>query len=366
MRRIWNFLTSDWLNKVLALGLAVIIFVVVDKKITDEFTTTFTVRFGQFDPEVQGNTIFVALQPGYTASLESPAGDDGDRDIRVHFTGPRQVILDLKRGPPLLGTLSVDRTIQDEKTVEDVWTIVGSQIRFGRVDPGVTVTAPNLRIRVLRLDTRWVDVAANLEWFQPDPGYRLGDPHPDRDTVRVTCPARFFNFDVVRLDPVARDDEGSEGKRHLVKEGNRRLFRVIRPRNVPDHVHFVAEPVEINVDIPLVPLNEKMDIEVPIVLCVPTDGRLGPTIPRTSKTRETFTFIGPPSTLKRCKKLEGTDQEIQAVIDLTRLGADRIRELQKGDGIRVKPTFFYPASEASERIQCEQPKDIWVHTSSEK
>ena len=140
---------------------------------------------------------------------------------------------------------------------------------------------------------------------------------------------------------------------------NVRLFKVVRPINVPRDVEFLSDPATMQVSIPLVPVDEKRDIEVPIVFRVPTDGTLGALIPKASKIRETFTFIGPPDLLKRMKELEGTGEEIQAVIDLTGLSNDRMAELKK-DGIPAKPTFVYPIKDALGKVSCEQPKDIWV------
>jgi YbbR domain-containing protein len=361
LRGTLDFLTRDWLNKVLALGLAVIIFLVVDDKITDEEDVRFQIRFGRPDrQELREPTIYLALEPDYTATVVPPPGQEGGRTtVSVRFTGPRQLIEDIRQ-KGVNGNLTVNRTIPDEKTDEDVWTIVGSQIRFSGVDPAkVQIEIPDLQIRVLRLETRYVAVVADLDWFTTPPGYRKGEPQPTKNTVRVTCPKKYIDFDTVRLRPVDEDARAGEDKRELAQDGSKRLFAVVRPPSVPANVAFEADPAEMDVTIPLVPVNDKMDIEVPIVLMVPADGSLGPEIPKTDKMRETFTFIGPQKLLKRCKEYEGTDREIQAVIDLSRLGNALITELKR-EGIRVKPTFFFPDEETRRQITCEQPKVIWV------
>jgi len=363
MRWLVDILARDWLNKVLALGLAIIIFWVVDEKITDECSGDFTIRFAQFDPEARGRTIFLTLKPEYTATLE-PGGNPGIRGhvMRVRFTGPKELVNELKGRATLIGRLNIDRTIQDANTVEDVWNIAGSQIQFLQVDQKeLQVEIPDLRIRVLRLETRHVEVVADLDWFTAVPGYRKGEADPDRPTVRVTCPKKYADFDTVHLRPVGEGGDGSEDQRRLanVNAANVRLFRVVRPISVPGDVMFLSDPATLQVSIPLVPVDEKRDIEVPIVFQLPTDGTLGASIPKASKIRETFTFIGPPDLLKRMKELEGTGEEIQAVIDLTGLSNDRIAELKK-DGIPAKPTFVYPIEGARDQVSCEQPKDIWV------
>jgi len=366
MRWLLDAITRDWLNKVLALGLAIIIFWLVDEKITENFEGDFIIRFSQQveqDQDARGRTIFVALRPEYTATLE-PIGDAGidSNVISVKFTGPKELVNELKGRSTLIGRLNINRSFSDDKTVEDVWNIPGSQVQFPQVDQAkVQVDVPDLRIRLLRLETRHVEVVADLDWFTVRPGYRKGEAQPDRPTVRVTCPRKYADFHTVHLRPVGEGGEGSEDDRMLsdVDAANVRLFTVERPRNVPPNVMFESDPSNMKVSIPLVPVNEKRDIEVPIVLRVPTDGSLGAGIPKASKIRETFTFIGPPDLLKRMKELEGTGEEIQAVIDLTGLSNDRIAELKK-DGIPAKPAFVYPIAGARDQVRCEQPKDIWI------
>ncbi|MBN2490263.1 MAG: hypothetical protein JXQ29_05385 [Planctomycetes bacterium] len=366
LKRLLQLVARDWLNRGLALGLAVIIFVVVDGKIMDKQDFEFAIRFGKFDrqQDVREHTIFLGLAPDYTGTFLPPDGSERARlTVPVRFTGPRQLIEDLRQKEELVGRLSVSRTFPDDKIVEDIWTLAGAQIGFTGVDQRVRIEIPDLRIRVLRLQNRHVDVVADLEWFSPELGYRMGEPQPAKNTVRVTCPALYVNtFERVRLEPVDEDTAGGEEKRRLTRTSNKRLFKVVRPPSVPADVTFDADPPEMDVAIPLVPVDDQLDIEVPIVLKVPTDGSLGAEIPTTDKRRETFTFIGPPQHLKRCKELAGTDLEIQAVIDLSRLSPGRIAELQR-EGIRVNPSFVFPAfaaEEAASPIRCAQPKAIWV------
>jgi len=175
----------------------------------------------------------------------------------------------------------------------------------------------------------------------------------------VTCPKRYFNnFTSVQMTPREEDFKQPDSSWRLQKVMNIRPFRIVRPADIPPGVQFSAEPTEMNVKIPLHPLDDRLDIEVRIVLRLPPGDTLGGVIP-SAKTRETFSFIGPQRLLQECKKLEGTAQEIQAEIDLARLSSDRIKEL-KNEGIRVKPEFVYPSEAAKRLLRCEHPKSIWV------
>ena len=365
MQHLVRLLTHDWLNKVLALGLAVIIFLVVDGKIMTDETVPFTIEFGQVRPNTGGNTIFLTLEPGYTATLEGlePAAPENPLEgnkIQVKFTGPNQIISDItgekKRGS-LVGSLDHKLAIQDPKLDEQTRDIPGTQIRFHGINTGkITIEKiPNLHVRILRVITQPVNVTPDRSWYRPRTGYQLGEPVPDRPTVNVTCPKLYFNFSSVRLVPGDRIS-GNPKSRKLSEEVNQRSFKVERPRDIPPWVPFSADPAEMEVTLRLVPLNDKLDIEVLIVLKIPPDGSLSPT---PAKTRETFTFIGPPTLLKRCKEAEGTDSEIQAVLNLTRLSNERIKKL-KEDGIPLAPEFDYPFEEARRLIRCEQAKSIWL------
>lgn len=365
MRHALDFITRDWQNKGLAFALAVIVFFVVDGKINTDHEAAFEVKFGRLETQdVQDNTLFLTLEPGYAANLdESTRARLHGGKVKIKFTGPRQTISDLKGRGSLVGYLAIKQTIPDEATNEQVWDIDESRIVFVDLEPGkLQQKIPDLRIRVLRMETRYVTGMVDLDWFRVKPGYKLGDAKLEKEAVKVTCPRKYFQFDTVRLRPVAAREDPSGPLRGLTGEVNRRTFEVVRPDGVlPAAVEFVAEPAMQEVTIPLVPVDDKLEIEARIVLRMPTDGSLGPTIPTTSRRRETFTFIGPPRLLKRCKELEGTDDEIQAVIDLSRLTNDRIDELKR-DGIQVKPTFVYPFEQVRNQVQCEQPKSIWVST----
>jgi len=367
MLHLVRFLTHDWLNKVLALVLAVIIILVVDGKINKPVSEVFTIEFGQVRRSTGENTLFLTLESGYTAKLEGldPIGPEDSLEknkIEAKFTGPNQLISDIKKNGntgSLVASLEYKLAIQDPKVDEQIKDIPGTQIRFHDIDTGkITIEKiPNLQVRILRVITQPVNVTPDRSWFRAAlPGYQLGEPVPDRPTVNVTCSKRYFDFSAVRLVPRDRISGNPIESQKLKEEVNRRSFRVERPRDIPPWVTFSADPAEMEVTLRLVPVDDKLDIEVPIVLKVPPDGSLNPT---PAKTRETFTFIGPLTLLQRCKKLEGTGQEIQAVLNLTRLSNERIKKL-KEDGIPLKPEFDYPFEEAKRLIRCEQPKSIWL------
>lgn len=350
---ILTFLTSNWADKLMAMFLAVVIFWVVDDRITQTEVFPLAITFNAA-AERSGPSLLIKLRRDYLGELT----DDGI--LEVTFRGPRKQIQHIKDLATVHGTLTYQKDdIADGETVR----LTASQIRFPDIDVGtVRVDAADVTFRVYRAEERSLDVSPVIaaDDFAIDDGFQIGEPRPKRQSVNVRYAKKKFNFNTVDLVP----DLANLATNRLEPGENTIPFRVHFPSSVERSL-LTSDPRPgdiIHVVIPVLAKLQQAEIEVRVDLVLPSDGSITRPV-RAEKPRETFTFIGPEATLDRLKNLERSNDEIRARVDLSRLTTTQRKQLEEGRGLSLRPTFVYPT--LARDVRCERAKVIWVRYAKE-